>query len=295
MNIRESPMDESFEKYLPRVRELLPGIDIQSIIHNAEGLVNDVFIVNGNTVVRFAKDEYAIKALQAELQIFDLVRPHIRLAIPSPTYRGEDVVVYRLLEGETFSKRLLISLSEQDQQATADQLAGFLKALHAIPVREGMPTTLAPVTHERWLDIRQKVEQKIYPLLLKHQIEWVCDLFDDILCEPSNFAYQPCLIHGDLGPYHILFDRKSRRLSGILDFGVSGTGDPATDVGNLLQVYGESFVNRLRGEYPQIERLMKRARFYAQALELQWVLSGLTSGEAFWFTAHIGGARDVLA
>jgi aminoglycoside 2''-phosphotransferase len=116
-----------------------------------------------------------------------------------------------------------------------------------------------------------------------------------MLGDRSNFDYQPCLIHGDLGAYHILFDRRSSRLSSILDFGVSGIGDPATDLGNLLQVYGESFVSRFLDVYPQLQGLMKRARFYAQALELQWVLSGINSGESFWFTAHIGGARDVLA
>jgi hypothetical protein len=34
---------------------------------------------------------------------------------------------------------------------------------------------------------------------------------------------------------------------------------------------------------------------YAQSIELQWVLLGLETGESFWFTAHIGGARDVYA
>ncbi|MFZ4658307.1 MAG: hypothetical protein ACOYNY_14925 [Caldilineaceae bacterium] len=34
---------------------------------------------------------------------------------------------------------------------------------------------------------------------------------------------------------------------------------------------------------------------YAQSIELQWVLLGLETGKSFWFTAHIGGARDVYA
>ena len=34
---------------------------------------------------------------------------------------------------------------------------------------------------------------------------------------------------------------------------------------------------------------------YAQSSDLQWVLLGLETGESFWFTAHIGGARDVYA
>lgn len=289
------PMNDNITKYMPRIRELLAGTEIRSVLYNSEGLVNDVFIVNGETVVRFAKDDYALRALRAELKILDLVRPQVNLAIPSPSYSAEDVVVYCLLEGDTFSRRLLLGLSEQEKQATADQLAEFLRAMHAIPVKEDMPATLAPVTYEKWSHVRQNVEQKIYPLLLQHQVEWVRDLFDGMLGDPSSFDYQPCLIHGDLGPYHILYDRQSRRLNGIIDFGVAGVGDPATDIGNLLQVYGESFVSRFLGEYPGVQDLMKRAHFYAQAIELEWVLSGLDGGETFWFTAHIGGARDLSA
>ena len=37
------------------------------------------------------------------------------------------------------------------------------------------------------------------------------------------------------------------------------------------------------------------ARFYARGIELKWVLLGLETGEMFWFTAHLGGARDILA
>lgn len=47
------------------------------------------------------------------------------------------------------------------------------------------------------------------------------------------------------------------------------------------------------GVYPEIEVLLPRARFYAQTVELQWVLSGIKTGETFWFTAHLGNARDI--
>ena len=90
-----------------------------------------------------------------------------------------------------------------------------------------------------------------------------------------------------------MFDRQTHRIAGVIDFGVAGVGDPATDLGNLLQVYGETFVSRLSVRYPETRQWMGRARFYAQAIELQWALSGITSGDTLWFLAHIGGARDI--
>ena len=280
-------------KYTPRILEIYPDLDINSISHNGEGLINEVFIVNNETVFRFAKNEDGLKVLQTEIQILDLIRPHVRLNIPNPFYVGQDVIAYQLLAGETMSRHILVSLSDSDQQAVADQLADFLRVLHTIPMAESVPPTSAPVKYETWLTIRQEVEEKIYPLLMAHQIDWATQLFERMLSDRSNFDYQPCLIHGDLGPYHLLFDAGTNRLTGLIDFGVAGLGDPATDVGNLLQVYGESFVSRLQRQYPELELLLKRARFYAQALELQWVLAGLKSGESFWFSAHLGGARDI--
>jgi hypothetical protein len=65
------------------------------------------------------------------------------------------------------------------------------------------------------------------------------------------------------------------------------------DLACLLQYYGAVFVNRLEARYPELPQYFKRARFYAQALELEWVLAGLKSGEPLWFTAHLGGARSI--
>jgi len=61
----------------------------------------------------------------------------------------------------------------------------------------------------------------------------------------------------------------------------------------LLGVYGESFVRQMAPEYPGMDLFLPRARFYAQAVEIQWVLLGLETGDSFWFTAHLGGARDI--
>ena len=76
----------------------------------------------------------------------------------------------------------------------------------------------------------------------------------------------------------------------------------ATDISLLQRVQTimpgllvESFVRRMRQTYPQMDKYLPRARFYAQLLELEWVLRGLESGDTFWFTGHLGNARDILS
>ncbi len=118
-------------------------------------------------------------------------------------------------------------------------------------------------------------------------------LFRTALDAPDFFEFEPALIHGDLALYHILYDSEEKRINGVIDFGVAGLGDPATDLGSLINCYGETLVGKMVNAYPEMKELLPRARFYAQAIELQWALLGVESGEYYWFTAHIGGARDI--
>lgn len=287
-------MPASAEAYAGRIQAIAPDLVVRTAVFNGDGLVNDVVIVNDRLVFRFAKNEYSITALASELQVLRAIRPHVRLAIPDPFYISRDAIAYELLRGETLSRELLLALDADAQQSIADQLGGFLRALHTAPIDGGLPRTLAPARYADWAEMRRKIEAAVYPLLLPHQRAWAQGLFDSMLADPRNFDYDPRLMHGDLGPYHILYDRAAGRLSAIIDFGTAGLGDPAGDLGGMLQIYGGSFVRRMFRVYPEARALMHRARFYAQAIGLQWAMLGFTRAETFWFTAHLGGAQDLL-
>jgi aminoglycoside 2''-phosphotransferase len=189
-----------------------------------------------------------------------------------------------------------MTLEESAKIRISEDLGKFLFSLHTTDisqVQEQLPSTLAPVTRERWLDIHRRVKETVYPLLWKHQVRWAEHLFNSMLTNPQSFEYKPALIHGDLRPYHILMNSQTCEISGVIDFGVAGIGDPASDIGTLINTYGESFVIKMRNTYPNLEEFMPRARFYSQALELQWVWLGIEFKENFWFAAHLGCARDV--
>jgi aminoglycoside 2''-phosphotransferase len=91
-----------------------------------------------------------------------------------------------------------------------------------------------------------------------------------------------------------LYNRAGGRLCGAIDWGMAGLGDPAADLGWLLQIYAGVLVRRLFLVYPEAGGLLPRARFYTQALELEWMMRGLAGGGTFWFGAHLAGARDLL-
>jgi aminoglycoside 2''-phosphotransferase len=288
-------MPESTDHLLDRVRAIMPELEIREWSQNSEGNINDVIIANQEFVFRFIKDERYLPTLAAELRILDLARPHVGLSVPTPVYRSADCMVYPLLAGRPLARQLVLGFDPPTRAAVAGQVGTFLQRLHAIDIAAAgeLPATRAPVRRENWIDIQARVRQHIYPLLQNYQIEWADDLLNGALETPGFFEYAPALIHGDLAPYHFLFDDQRGAISGVIDFGMAGVGDPASDIGGLISIYGETFVRAIAATYPDLERYLPRARFYAQSIELEWTLLGLERGEPFWFTAHLAGARDI--
>jgi aminoglycoside 2''-phosphotransferase len=284
-------------QYKRRIGEITPEVVIESIRLSSEGLFNDIVIVNEDLVFRFPKNEYAFRHLNDEVRILRLLQNQVSLEIPRPAYIGADVMVYRMISGEPLRRDLVMKLAEDDQQAIGDQLAEFLKELHNVPILRGpecdIPMADSLMRYEGWVRLYSRIRDKVFPLLVQYVREWAVEHFESYLAEPANFEYDVKMVDTDLAPYHILFDQATKRISGVIDFGCAGLGDPALDLGVLIYHYGESFADRLYRVYPEAESFLKRARFYAGAQEMRWLLTGLERGDPFWFAVHIGGAKDL--
>jgi len=282
--------------YEERIREIFPELVIGAVRVNREGLLNDVVIVNDELVFRFAKRDFGFKDLREEASVLRLLRNHITLQIPEPFYVSDEVLAYQLIPGTTLRRDILMRLPETDQQAMADQLALFLKELHGVPVSETgdfkIPMADALMKYEGWVKVYQRIRERVFPLLQQHQRDWATDHFDFHLADASNFEYELKVVDTDIPPYHILFDSHAKRINGIIDFGCAGLGDPAIDFGVVIYHYGESFLNRFYKVYPEAKGYLKRARFYAGAHEIRWVLQGIERNDNSWFAVHIGSAKD---
>jgi aminoglycoside 2''-phosphotransferase len=283
--------------YAERIRQIAPEVSVSSVSINREGLLNDVVIVNGEFVFRFPKHEYGFKHLKDEARILRLLQDHITLDIPSPLYESDDCLAYRMIPGETLRRDVLMRLPEDDCQAVADQLARFLKELHGVPANEvtdfELPTADALMKYEGWVNAYGRIREKVFPLLMPHVRDWVTGHFESHLADRSNFEYELKMVDTDIPPYHIMFDRRSSRVNGVIDFGCAGLGDPAIDFGVIIYNYGESFMDRLYRVYPEAEAYLRRARFYAGAHEVRWLLTGIERNDPWWFAVHVGSAKDV--
>lgn len=285
------------EPYEDRIRELFPELNIESITINREGLLNDAVVVNHELVFRFAKTSFGFKDPLAEAKVLHFLRKYITIRIPEPFYESEGLLAYGFIPGETLRRDLLMKLPEPDQQAIADQLAQFFKELHGIPLTDAsqheIPMADALMKYEGWVNVFRRIQEKVFPLLLPHVREWAVEHFETHLADKRNFEYPLRMIDSDIPPYHILFDPQQKRISGIIDFGCAGLGDPAIDLGIIIYNYGESFLDRFYHVYPEAEEYVKRARFYAGAHEVRWLLTGIEKNNPWWFGVHVGSAKDI--
>jgi len=280
------------EKYGELIAEISPEIRLESLSLNEDGLLNDVVIVNQEYVFRFAKRDFYFKNLLDEANLLNYLHGFLTLEIPRPFYATDEIMAYRLIRGEALRRDILLRLPDADRQALADQLALFFKELHSVPLTGAIPAADALVKYEGWLAAYEKIREKVFPLLMPHVRDSVREHYENFLADEKNFQFEPKMVDTDIPPYHILFDRDRTRISGIIDFGCAGAGDPAVDFGVILYNYGEPFFRRFFKIYPQAENFLNRARFYAGAIEVRWILSGIERKNNWWFAVHVGSAKD---
>lgn len=283
--------------YLRLIREHRPDLADGALRLNRDGLANDVVIVNREWSFRFPKNDAGRQALVRESKILQVVQQHVTLPTPSFEWLSAECVLYRFIDGDPLSRNTLLRQDSLTQARLAEQLARFLRELHTIPAAALAPLSLpapAQPTYDEWLTRFETIERQLHPFLWADQKAWLAELFGPVRDGALDLCYEPALIHDDLASYHMLFDPGARRLNGVIDFGVAGLGDPASDFALLISTLGESFLQRMIPHYPAIEGALDRARFQAGMLELWWVQQGLTTNDRSWFMVHIGRARDIM-
>lgn len=284
--------------YLIHIQQAFPDLDLQDVLFNREGMVNVSVIVNRERVFRFPRAEWGVALLQQEMNALDLMRQYVDIPVPHWDYRSDEMISYPFIPGDPLLTDDMLRMGEREKDAVADMLAMFLKQMHSIPLDKVKAAaiqrseTVRTVAEQR--QFYEDVQSVLFPLMWADGREWVRRLYAPFLEDHTFLDYKPAFMNGDLGVYHLLYDRQTNQFNGIIDFGTAGIGDPAQDFGLLINQYGESFLRRMSRTYPEISEQIDRARFYAGKLELEWILRGIRDEANDMFVVHLGRARDVM-
>ena len=282
---------------LDRIYAWNPALAGQPYRADPHGL-NNFVVIAGDWVCRFPRTDESRARLGDEARLLALVRRYVNVAVPEfAVDDAPEFVAYRLLPGRPLYRHDLLRLPDAAQDRFAAGLAAFLRELHAIPPTAfpdaGLPPAPPPPRSPLpWDERLAAIRAELFPHLWADQHAAIADLFAPVLDGRLDMGYSPALIHNDLATYHLLTDPATTALTGVLDFGEAGWGDPAADIAALISGYGESFVARLIAAEPAIAAHLERARFRAAYLELEWALKGVRTGDPGWYLVHLGRARD---
>jgi aminoglycoside 2''-phosphotransferase len=284
---RSTPLDTQLMAYVQRVTAAYPELSIATArLHTAAGQFNDILIVNEALIFRFPRSPHIAATLAAETTLLTRLQGRLPLPIPNPIYHARDpqtgalqFMGYPMLPGQPLWRAAFDAIADDHVlDRLAAQLAGFLRALHTLPPAAIGGDVPVGDTLDTWADMLGQFQAQLYPFMRPDACEAVTRLFTTLLDDLRHNPAQPVLRHGDFGTGNILYDPQTLTITGIIDFGFAGLGDPALDVAALAASYGEAFVTRCAAVYPEMAKPLPRARLYRGTYALQQALYALRDG-----------------
>ncbi|WP_028920981.1 phosphotransferase [Pseudonocardia acaciae] len=212
-----------------------------------QGWDSEATVVDGGWIERRPRRPEVAHHLLVETRLMPWLAPSLPLAVPRPFVVSTDPLVVRheLVPGEP---------TEHPEPAGGRELGAFLRALHATDVAEALARRLpsaADTVRARAGELA-RFRELVLPLLPDRALAPARALLAAVDRAPAD-----TVVHGDLGPEHVLFERG--RLTGVIDFTDAHVGDPALDLAWCLYGAPPEFAAALAREYEPSPAVRDRA------------------------------------
>jgi aminoglycoside phosphotransferase (APT) family kinase protein len=274
------------------IEEQFPALAPAKAVYHDEGQGSQAFEVAGAWLFRFPKRAAVEQALTVERALLPALAPHLGVPIPTFEWVGRPsarfpfhFVGYRKIAG---ASALHVDPARVAPADVAERLGSFLTKLHAFPVDEarrlGVPDADASRAPARLAE-QARPHLNIARRLAPDKLVQRCRALLDAGADPSPLA--PRLVHNHLSQGHILLADGGGAVTGVVDWGDAGIGDPASDFAGLYHWLGEPFVRAVLAHYRgEVDPgLVGRARLLAACLGLAHIGYGVETGRAGWAQA----------
>jgi aminoglycoside phosphotransferase (APT) family kinase protein len=242
-----------------------PHVDVESVRLLGDGLDNVAYEVNGDLIVRCAKEPDPAQ-VDREARLLATIANVAPIPVPQPVFTIPEAgcLAYAKLPG-----RPLIDLPRDAWAASAPAIAAtlgdFLAALHAMPIDAG----LVEEDHQPLTDWRAEAAE-LYASL-KDEVAAHRHAIEAFLgAAPPAESDQHVFSHNDLGIEHVLVDPATFAVTGVIDWTDAALVDPAYDHGLLYRDLGPAAL-------PE-GKLRERAIFYARCSVFEDFAYGLETG-----------------
>lgn len=197
-----------------------------------------VLIIDEHLAFRFPRE--AARTLEFEIKVLEHLRRRSDVPVPTYEYVGPAYSFggYALIHGAALTPHRFAGFSGQEQAEIMQSVAALLSELHGLS-----PAAIAPL--QQWP--RPWTARECADRGLTEYLPRLAGRLPDQAGRIGTFyaryremeAPAPVIVHGDLVCEHLLVDRTSGCLTGVIDFGDVALGDPAQDFAGLWS-YGSA-------------------------------------------------------
>jgi aminoglycoside 2''-phosphotransferase len=283
------------------IRELTP-VSAREVVELGRGTDSVAFLVDGEWVFRFPVVSNAQWTLRRELELLPGLGRALPLAVPVVEHVGRhdgELVFagYRCLPGVPLTAAVFAGLSPDAQEAALAEIAGFLTSLHACPVAAARAAGVAEELLSGAYDPQHRVlHRRLGDLLTDREVARLDAVFDAYERDHQPDRVSPVLLHSDLKPDHVLYDKVAGRVAGVLDWGDVSLGDGDFDLAVIAIFFGEAFLRRLLPHLPDRdpETVLAKARFFTTVRALQDAVYDLQLDDRRALDESLAGLREQL-
>ena len=225
------------------------------------GTDNALYRLGDDMVVRLPRIHWAVGAIRREYEWLPKLAAHLPLEIPTPLALGRPTEgypwpwsVYRWLDGKDLSSDI-----DADRDFILDDLVEFIQSLRAINI-EGSPVGRSGFPLR---SIDASVRNALERLPNEYDRAALLRLWEAALKVP-DWQGAPVWMHADLDGRNLLV--KNGRLSGVIDWGCAGLGDPAFDVSTSWKLFSPPARAALKSRLRVDQATWDRGRGLALAL-----------------------------
>lgn len=236
-----------------------------------EGWDSQATLVEGRWIERVPRRPEVAQRLRAETTLLPWLAPQLPVAVPVPVVVGEQPLTVRhvAVAGDP-----LLAATGVPPAVTGTALGRFLLALHGVPAKEAERRGALPPDAVR--EEHRLVLDQCYTAVLPRLPADVRPAGQELLRD-IDAAVDPerggVLVHGDLGPEHILVD--SGGAVGIIDWTDARVGDAALDLSWLLYGAPAEVADQVRRSYAPDFATRRRALLWHRLGPWHEVLHGL--------------------
>lgn len=236
-------------------------------------------LVEGRWVDRSPRRPEVEPQVRREAALMPWLAPRLPLTVPVARVVSEDPLTVR--------HALIVGAAcDGTVEAHGRAVGRFLRALHTVDPYQAVAHGArdAAESFAEAQRIRDRMAVEVVPLLPSRLRGRGEALLERLSVPPPS----PRLVHGDLGPQHILV--VGDEVTGVIDWGDCGVGDPALDLAWTRYGAGAAFARALEAAYAPDEDVLARGLDWHLLGPWHEVIYGLDTDQPEYVESGLEGA-----